>query len=166
MSRDQVLRLYVDGAAKGNPGEAGIGAILLDGQGNAIFRFGRYIGRATNNQAEYRGLILGLEQTLAAGGKDVVIFTDSELMEKQIKGHYRVKDKTLRQYHSRVSHLLKAFRSYRIELIPRVKNREADRLASRAATEKKKSGVRSQNRPPLNGEDNPCNSVFGKPSVD
>ena len=146
MSRDQVLRLYVDGAAKGNPGEAGIGAILLDGQGNAIFRLGRYIGRATNNQAEYRGLILGLEQTLANGGKDVVIFTDSELMEKQIKGHYRVKDKILRRYHSRVSDLLKSFQSYRIERIPRAKNREADRLASRAATEKKKSGVRMKRK--------------------
>ena len=81
---------------------------------------------------------------LATGGKDVVIFTDSELMEKQIKGHYRVKDKILRRYHSRVSHLLKSFQSYRIERIPRAKNREADRLASRAANEKKESGVRSQ----------------------
>jgi len=140
MTRDQVFRLYVDGAALGNPGEAGIGAILLDGEGEAIFRLGRYIGRATNNQAEYRALILGLEETLAIGGKDVVIFTDSQLMERQIKGQYRVKDKVLAQYHSRACNLLESFRSYRLQSIPRMENLEADRLASRAAKERRDSG--------------------------
>ena len=144
MTRDQVFQLYVDGAAKGNPGEGGIGAILLDGEGKVIFKLGRYIGRATNNQAEYRGLILGLEQTLAMGGKDVIVFTDSELMERQIRGQYRVKDEILKRYHGRVCDLLRSFRSYRIESIPREKNREADRLASRAAKRNKKSGVRGQ----------------------
>jgi len=136
--------LYVDGAAKGNPGEAGIGAILLDGQGNTIFKLSRYIGRATNNQAEYRGLILGLEETLAMGGGDVTVFTDSELLERQIMGRYRVKDQILRRYHSRVCDLLKSFRSYRIERIPREENREADRLASQAANKREEPGVRSQ----------------------
>jgi len=140
MTRDQVFRLYVDGAALGNPGEAGIGAILLDGEGEAIFRLGRYIGRATNNQAEYRAFILGLEETLAIGGKDVVIFTDSQLMERQIKGQYRVKDKVLAQYHSRACNLLESFRSYRLQSIPRMENLEADRLASRAAKERRDSG--------------------------
>ncbi len=144
MPRDHPCKLYVDGSAKGNPGDAGIGAILLDPEGKTIFKLGRYIGRATNNQAEYRGLILGLEKTLAAGTRDVVVLMDSELMEKQIKGQYRVKDKTLNRYHTRVSNLLKSFRSYRIERIPREKNREADRLASKAATSKKKSEVRNQ----------------------
>jgi len=97
------------------------------------------------NQAEYRGLILGLEQTLAAGGKDVVVFTDSELMERQIRGEYRVRDETLRRYHRRVCELLKSFRSYRIERIPRAKNAEADRLASRAAGKKEESGTGSRN---------------------
>ncbi len=129
----------MDGAAKGNPGEAGIGAVLLDGEGATLFRLGRYIGRATNNQAEYRGLILGLEKTLALKKKDLIIYTDSELLEKQIKGQYRVKDKTLKNYHSRVCGLLKLFQSYRIELIPREKNREADHLASHAATQRRES---------------------------
>lgn len=144
MTRDQIFRLYVDGAALGNPGEAGIGAILLDGEGKAIFRLGRYIGRATNNQAEYRALILGLEETLAMGGRDVVVFTDSQLMERQVKGQYRVKDKVLVQYHSRACNLLESFRSYRLQSIPRIENLEADRLASRAAKERKNSGDRSQ----------------------
>ncbi len=142
MSKDHVFRLYIDGAARGNPGESGIGAILLDEQGKTVFKLGQYIGRATNNQAEYRGLILGLGETLAMGARDVVVFTDSELMEKQLKGQYRVKDKVLSQYHSRASHLLKAFRSFRIELVPRGENREADRLANKAAREKMGSGVR------------------------
>jgi ribonuclease HI len=144
MTRDQALKLYVDGAAKGNPGEAGIGAILLDRRGNPIFKLGQYIGRATNNQAEYRGLILGLEKTLAAGEQDVAIFTDSELMERQVRGQYRVKDKTLKQYHDRVHELLRSFRSYRIECIPRAENREADRLASQAAKKRQGSGDRDQ----------------------
>jgi ribonuclease HI len=144
MMSDQGFQLYVDGAAKGNPGEAGVGAILLDDQGTVIFRLGRYIGKATNNQAEYRGLILGLQETLAMGGKDVVVFTDSELMEKQIKGQYRVKDEILKRYHGSVCDLLKRFRSHRVELIPREKNREADRLASKAASQKQDSGIRRQ----------------------
>jgi len=141
MTKHQVFYLYVDGAAKGNPGEAGIGAILLDGEGKTILRVGEYIGRATNNQAEYRGLIVGLENVLGmgGGGKDVVVFTDSELMERQVTGQYRVKDKILKRYHSRVCHLLKSFRSYQIEHIPRTKNREADLLASKAANARKKS---------------------------
>ncbi|NIS68309.1 MAG: reverse transcriptase-like protein [Proteobacteria bacterium] len=144
MARYQVFRLYVDGASKGNPGEAGIGAILLDREGKALFRLGRYIGRATNNQAEYRGLILGLEKALAMGRSDLVVLTDSELLEKQIKGEYRVKDETLKRYHRRVCHLLESFRSCRIQLIPREENREADRLASQAAKRMQKSVVRSQ----------------------
>jgi len=105
---------------------------------------GRYIGRATNNQAEYRALILGLEETLAIGGKEVVVFTDSQLIERQIKGQYRVKDKVLTQYHSRACNLLESFRSYRLQSIPRMENLEADRLASRAAKERKNSEVRRQ----------------------
>ena len=127
-------KLYVDGAAKGNPGDAGIGAILLDNEGNTVFSVGRYIGKATNNQAEYRGLILGLEKTLANGAKDVVVFTDSELMVRQITGQYRVKDAILKRNHARVCKLLESFRSFQIQYIPRQENREADRLASQAAT--------------------------------
>ena len=114
MKKNQVFKLYVDGAAKGNPGEAGIGAVLLDGDGKTLFQEGHYIGRATNNQAEYRGLILGLEKVIAMGGKDVVVFTDSQLMERQVIGQYRVKDGVLQGFHSQVCHLLKSFRTWQI----------------------------------------------------
>ena len=144
MGDKHVLKLYVDGAAKGNPGEAGIGVVIMDPQGNTLLRLGQYIGRATNNQAEYRGLIAGLEEALALGGEELVVYTDSQLMERQINGQYRVKDGILKGLHSRVCHLLRSFRSYRIEHIPREKNREADRLASKAASERQETGVRSQ----------------------
>jgi ribonuclease HI len=137
MNRDQILQLYVDGASKGNPGEAGVGVVLRDGDGKAIASLSRYIGKATNNQAEYRGLIIGLQEALALGYRELIIFTDSELMERQIKGQYRVKDKTLKQYHSRTLELLESFRSYRIRSIPRAENKEADRLASQAAKNQK-----------------------------
>jgi ribonuclease HI len=133
---DHVFQLYVDGAAKGNPGEAGIGAVVIDDEGNTVLRLSDYIGRATNNQAEYVGLIRGLEEVLGMGAEDVVVFTDSQLMEKQLEGEYRVKDRILQGYHGRVCRLLKSFKSHRIERIPREENREADRLASRAAAEK------------------------------
>jgi ribonuclease HI len=144
MIRNQVFQLYVDGAAKGNPGEAGIGVILQDGDDNILLRWSEHIGRATNNQAEYMALIVGLKKSLAIGVKEVVVYTDSELMERQITGQYRVKDKTLRSYHSQVCQLLESLVSYHIVHIPRGKNREADRLASKAATGIKKSGVRNQ----------------------
>lgn len=136
MRDTHALTLYVDGAARGNPGEAGIGVVIMDRQGNTLFRLGQYIGRATNNQAEYKGLIAGLEEALALGGEELVVYTDSQLMERQIKGQYRVKDKILQGHHNRACHLLRSFRSYRIEHIPREKNQEADRLASRAARER------------------------------
>jgi ribonuclease HI len=141
MIRPQIFRLHVDGAAKGNPGEAGIGAVLRDGEGNTVFRLSRYLGRATNNQAEYLGLILGLEKTLAVGAQNVVIFTDSELMARQIRGQYRVKDGILKQYHSRACRLLKSFKSFRIESIPRGENREADRLANEGVTKKQSPAI-------------------------
>ncbi len=131
MCDKHVLKLYVDGAAKGNPGEAGVGVVIMDHRGNTLLRLGQYIGRATNNQAEYRGLIAGLEEALALGGEELVVYTDSQLMERQINGQYRVKDTILKGHHSR--HLHRSFRSYRIEHIPRERNREADRLASKAA---------------------------------
>jgi ribonuclease HI len=144
MGEPTVFRLYVDGAAKGNPGEAGIGVVILDGDGHTLLRLGQYIGRATNNQAEYRGLIAGLEEVMALGGKDLVVYTDSELIERQLKGQYRVKDETLKKHHHRACDLLKSFRSYRIEHIPREENREADRLASKASKKRKESEDRSQ----------------------
>ena len=135
MSRENI-KIYIDGAAKGNPGEAGIGIVLLDAHGKSLFKIGCYIGHATNNQAEYQALIMALEKVLDLGRREIIVFTDSELIEKQIKGLYKVKNETLKQYHTRARDLLNRFQSFRMVLIPREKNREADRLASKAAQER------------------------------
>lgn len=136
MSREGYLKLYVDGAAKGNPGEAGVGIVIVDAHGTSLLKIGRYIGHATNNQAEYQALIVALEKAIDLRAREIVVFSDSELMVKQIKGLYKVKNETLKQYHTRARDLLNRFRSCRMELIPREENREADRLASKAAQEK------------------------------
>ena len=125
--------LYVDGASLGNPGDGGAGVVLKDGEGRLIFKCGEYLGRVTNNQAEYKALIRGLEETKRRGWKDVLILTDSLLVTKQLEGAYKVRSEQLRQLHRRVQRLLKDFSSWRIKHIPREENREADRMAKEAA---------------------------------
>lgn len=126
------LRIYIDGASKGNPGEAGAGILITDRQGRRLVEFGRYLGHQTNNQAEYWALLLGLREAKRLGGKSIQIFTDSELLERQVKGLYRVKALNLRRLHRAVLRDLEGFRSFQIESVPREQNQEADRLANQA----------------------------------
>jgi len=126
------LMIYFDGASRGNPGRAGAGILMTDGEGRKVSEVSRYLGHKTNNQAEYWALLLGLREAKRLGGKSLHIFTDSELVERQIKGIYRVRDLNLRALHSTVQQNLKAFSSFEIESIPREENREADRLANEA----------------------------------
>ncbi len=126
------LIIYFDGASRGNPGRAGAGIWMTDGEGKKISEVSRYLGHKTNNQAEYWALLLGLKEAKRRGGTSLHIFTDSELVERQIKGTYRVRDLNLKALHKTVQANLKAFSSFEIESIPREKNREADRLANEA----------------------------------
>jgi ribonuclease HI len=140
-----VLNLHIDGASKGNPGAAGVGVRISDGR--EVFEMSRYLGHKTNNEAEYWALLLGLREAKRLGGKSVRIFTDSELVERQVKGLYRVKNSNLKILHTSVIQLLKEFSSYAIGSIPREQNGEADRLANQAirrgiAREKEKGGSR------------------------
>ena len=93
---EKKVYLYVDGAARGNPGPAGVGVVLLDDNKNKIKDFHKYIGNATNNIAEYNALIYGLQEALASGAKEVVINLDSELVAQQIKGEYRVRNENIK----------------------------------------------------------------------
>ncbi len=124
--------LYVDGASRGNPGRAGAGVWITDGEGKKILERARYLGCKTNNQAEYLALLLGLKEAKRLGGESLRIFTDSELVERQVKGLYRVRHPNLRSLHNLVLENMKAFSSFEIESIPREQNREADLLANRA----------------------------------
>ena len=130
--KEAALIIYTDGASKGNPGEAGAGVWMTDGEGRKVFEMCRYLGRKTNNEAEYWALLLGLQEARRLGGRSIRIFTDSELVEKQVKGLYRVKNLNLKILHTSVIQQLKSFSSYAIESIPREENREADRLANQA----------------------------------
>ena len=141
------LFLYIDGASRGNPGKAGVGIWMTNGSGRRLGEMSRYLGHKTNNEAEYWALLLGLKEAKRLGGDILQIFTDSELVERQIKGVYRVKDLNLKLLHRTVMEDLKTFSSFEVESIPRDENKEADRLANQAiqrriAKEKGKEGSR------------------------
>ncbi len=121
----------VDGAARGNPGEAGCGAVIADENGVIVKELSRSLGRTTNNVAEYEGLLMGLEALLKLGQKHVVVQSDSQLMVRQLNGEYRVKDEKLKVLFEQAMRLLRQFGSYRILHVRREMNKLADRLANR-----------------------------------
>jgi len=123
--------LYCDGASRGNPGEAGAGFVLLDAGGNELLTGSHYLGRCTNNIAEYRALIAGLEEAARLGCRTLRIFLDSQLIVRQLQGSYRVKNANLKPLYGRVRELLEGFDRWRIGHVPRAENRRADELANR-----------------------------------
>ena len=131
------LNLYIDGASKGNPGMAGAGVWMTNQEGKKLLGMSRYLGHKTNNEAEYWALLIGLREALRWGGRSIHIFTDSELIARQVKGIYRVKGSNLKGLHEEVMANLKAFSSFEIESIPREENGEADRLANEAIRRKR-----------------------------
>ena len=122
------LILYSDGSSLGNPGPAAIGVVMLDGTGTTVGRFSERIGKATSNQAEYRALIAGLELALKLGAKRVDINLDSELVAKQLKGEYKVRNAGLKPLFHKASQLLKEFDSFSIAHLSRRKNKRAHEL--------------------------------------
>jgi ribonuclease HI len=126
------LVIHTDGVSRGNPGPAAIGAIIRDEQGRLVASISQGIGRATNNQAEYRAIIAALEKALALGAGRVELNSDSELVVRQIKGQYRVKKEALRPLYQRVKQLQNRLPDFSIRRIPRQQNREADKLANAA----------------------------------
>jgi len=133
------LRLHVDGASRGNPGEAGFGVHVAGDDGSEVASLYGYLGRATNNVAEYQGLLHGLRFALARGASRVDVFSDSELLVRQIDGRYRVKNPGLQPLHHEARGLLARFERARVVHVPRERNREADALANRAVDERASS---------------------------
>jgi ribonuclease HI len=123
--------LAVDGAARGNPGPAGCGAVIYDSSGAVVHELSKYLGHATNNVAEYQGLLMGLRAALELGQKNLVIQTDSQLIVRQLTGAYRVKDEKLKVLFEQARGLLRRLDSYRIVHVGREMNKFADRLANR-----------------------------------
>jgi len=120
----------VDGASRGNPGEAGCGAVIYDEHGEILKELSSYLGLSTNNVAEYRGLLMGLEGVLKLGGRKLEIRSDSELLVRQLNGVYRVKDEKLKVLYRKALDLLGRLEAYRINHVRREHNKLADRLAN------------------------------------
>ncbi len=130
------LRVYSDGAARGNPGPAGAGAVLMDPTGNVVARLGRFLGTQTNNCAEYMGLLLGLKHAHALGAREVDVYADSELLIRQLGGRYQVKSATLKPLYEEARKLLKGFTKVKLHHVPRAQNAEADEMSNRAIDER------------------------------
>ena len=131
----RALLLYTDGACRGNPGVGGAGAILVDPKGRVVCSLKKFLGLCTNNIAEYKALILGLEAAVERRPKKLHIFLDSELLVKQVDGSYRVKHKNLKPLMGKVRDLLSSLDSYTIQHIDRSENKKADELANEAIDE-------------------------------
>ncbi len=123
---------HIDGASRGNPGPAAYGVVLTTPQGEPLAAFSKFIGRTTNNVAEYRALIAALEHALKHGHLRLRVISDSELLTRQIEGRYKVKSADLKPLHERALALIGRFETFGIVHLPREQNREADRLANRA----------------------------------
>lgn len=123
-------RAWIDGAARGNPGDAGFGLYFVDG--DTVEEIGGYLGRATNNVAEYTALIAALAYARQVGVDDLTVYSDSQLMVRQINGQYRVKASHLRPYYLKALELKGGLERFAIEHVRRENNRDADRLANRA----------------------------------
>lgn len=129
-------RLFTDGAARGNPGPAGAGAVIISPEGHVVAKVGKFLGEETNNVAEYMGLIIGLKRAKAMGIKELDVLADSELMVKQLNGDYAVKAEHLKPLHDEAKGLLKAFSDIEIRHIPREENAQADAMSNRAIDER------------------------------
>jgi ribonuclease HI len=130
------LAVFIDGASRGNPGEAGFGVHVTAADGAELAGLYGYLGRASNNVAEYEALLHALRWALARAVRRIQVFSDSELVVKQIKGAYKVKHPAMRPRHAEALALLRRFEHASVEHVPRAQNREADRLANRALDER------------------------------
>jgi len=136
------LNIYIDGGARGNPGPAGIGVVLSDISGRIVKRTAKYIGKTTNNVAEYKALIVGLKQARNLNVEEIVINTDSELLARQLAGEYKVKSEALKELYIEIMQSLEWFAEVRVNKILREENKEADKLVNKAidSMTKKKVG--------------------------
>lgn len=132
------LRLFArtDGASRGNPGEAGLGVVFTDERGQEVHAIARYLGQTTNNQAEYLALLAALDWALEQGCRQLEVFSDSELMVRQVNGQYKVKDSKLKPLFAEIQKRVPRFAHFSLRHVRREENRRADELANQAIDEK------------------------------
>lgn len=126
------LKVNVDGGARGNPGPAAIGVVVRDAEGGVLMTVAERIGEATNNVAEYRALLAGIEQARTLGADSLELLGDSELVVKQVRGEYKVKNAGIKPLHAEVLEALRAFDDWTIEHVRREQNADADALVNDA----------------------------------
>jgi ribonuclease HI len=124
--------VHVDGGARGNPGPAAAACVITTSDGQPLGEHAQLLGHTTNNVAEYRALLLGLERARELGAGEVEIVGDSELIAKQVLGEYKVKNDTLRTLHKQATSALRAFDRWSIRTVPRAQNADADALVNAA----------------------------------
>jgi ribonuclease HI len=126
------LVVHVDGGSRGNPGPAAAAAVLSTPDGDVVDEAARTLGSTTNNVAEYRGLLLGLERAAALGATEVEVINDSELIAHQVTGRYKVKHPDMKPLHAEALRALGGFERWSIRAVPRAQNAEADALVNQA----------------------------------
>jgi ribonuclease HI len=126
------VTVNVDGGARGNPGPAAIGVVLRDEEGQVLEEVGERIGEATNNVAEYKALLRGIELASAQGATGLELVGDSELVVRQVEGRYKVKNAGMKELHAEVKRALANFDSWSIRHVRRAENADADRLVNQA----------------------------------
>jgi ribonuclease HI len=134
-----IIKIKSDGGARGNPGPAGIGAVLYKQNDEVLTTISEYIGIATNNQAEYKAIIAALKKAKELKATEIIAYLDSELIVKQVKGEYRVKNKDLAPLFLELHNLKLSFKKSQFIHIPREENKEADKLANQAMDEQYKN---------------------------
>jgi len=130
------LIIYTDGGARGNPGPAGIGVVIYSQSKAVMKKYSRYIGEQTNNQAEYQALLLGLTAAKALQVPRLECYLDSELIVRQMRGEYKVKNKNIQPLYTEAINLVKNFQQVIFKHVPREKNQEADKLVNEAIDNK------------------------------
>jgi ribonuclease HI len=128
----RALVLHVDGGARGNPGPAAIGVVICEAGGGLVEEVAETIGVATNNVAEYKALLRGLERAAALGAEEVEIIGDSELIAKQLTGVYKVKHAAMKPLHAAATQALTGFSRWKVRTVPRAQNAGADALVNQA----------------------------------
>ncbi|MCW3034473.1 MAG: ribonuclease [Solirubrobacterales bacterium] len=124
--------MHVDGGARGNPGPAAAASVISSPDGETLAEHAELLGRATNNVAEYRALLLGLAKASELGADEVEVIGDSELIAKQVQGRYKVKHEAMKPLYLEAMKALRAFRSWSIRTVPRAQNKRADALVNEA----------------------------------
>lgn len=133
---DRVVKIYTDGCSRGNPGPAGIGILIINNDGSEIKRISEYIGKATNNIAEYRAILRAVNECESRKIDEAIFFTDSELIVNQLNKSYKVKDEKIKTLYVKLLNKLINFKNWSIKHIPREDNKIADSLANQALKKK------------------------------